>query len=380
MGGYVGLFGYIEGSNPQQVSVINLTLKTPIIAQSDYFSGALAGYIDSSRVEKCMVESGNVTGNDSVGGLIGFFKDSLSTLDDCHASGAVFGGQNTGGLIGECSAIIQNCSSSGSVEGTGHAIGGLVGYDWSSIYSSHSSSSVVGGNCVGGLVGEFYSAGDIINCHATGSVEAAGDVGGLVGYTHPGSISRCYATGSVKCTSSGLVGGLVASQRASIELCYATGTVSGTELCVIGGLVGGGSGGGGCYYCYATGYEDGLYGSTSLLNRPRLSYYLGTGSSSLKGIPLTEEQMKQQVSFVDWDFMNDWMMLREGEDYPRLAWQEVFAGDIAGLYGADMMDFAYLANYWRQDCNTPGCDRADIDGSGDVGLPDLAAIANDWLM
>lgn len=44
----------------------------------------------------------------------------------------------------------------------------------------------------------------------------------------------------------------------------------------------------------------------------------------------------------------DWMMLREGEDYPRLAWQEIFGGDIAGLYGADIVDFAYLSNLNRR--------------------------------
>ncbi|MHC4951257.1 MAG: hypothetical protein ACYTEU_09790, partial [Planctomycetota bacterium] len=71
--------------------------------------------------------------------------------------------------------------------------------------------------------------------------------------------------------------------------------------------------------------------------------------------------------------------LRELEDYPRLAWQEIFKGDIAGLYGADMLDFAYLARYWGQDCDNPECDRADIDGGGNVGIGDLAYIAEDWL-
>ena len=104
--------------------------------------------------------------------------------------------------------------------------------------------------------------------------------------------------------------------------------------------------------------------------------------SSEGGTGKTTLEMQTQSTFAGWDFSTPvWVMLRELEDYPRLAWQEVFDGDIAGLYGADMVDFAYLANYWRlTGCNTgTDCGRADIDGSNDVGLGDLAEVANDWL-
>ena len=49
--------------------------------------------------------------------------------------------------------------------------------------------------------------------------------------------------------------------------------------------------------------------------------------------------------------------------------------------GVDLVDFAYLANYWGlDDCDgLDDCGRADIDGSGDVGVGDLAAVAEDWL-
>ena len=85
---------------------------------------------------------------------------------------------------------------------------------------------------------------------------------------------------------------------------------------------------------------------------------------------------------TDWDFSTPiWMMLRETEDYPRLAWQEIYTGDIAGLYGADIVDLAYLSRYWGlDDCNgLDDCGRADIDGSGDVGIGDLVEVAEDWL-
>jgi hypothetical protein len=100
-------------------------------------------------------------------------------------------------------------------------------------------------------------------------------------------------------------------------------------------------------------------------------------------IGLSTALMMAESTFTDagWDFLNDWMMLREGEDYPRLAGQEVFLGDIAGLYGAGMVDFAYLANYWGlTGCDSgTDCGRADIDDSGDVGIGDLVYVAEDWL-
>jgi hypothetical protein len=100
----------------------------------------------------------------------------------------------------------------------------------------------------------------------------------------------------------------------------------------------------------------------------------------------TTAQMKQQSTFADagWNFSGAdeaiWMMLREGEDYPRLAWQDVFAGDVAGLYGVNLADVAYLSSYWQTaDCGANDCGRADIDGSGDIGLNDLIAVADNWL-
>ena len=78
----------------------------------------------------------------------------------------------------------------------------------------------------------------------------------------------------------------------------------------------------------------------------------------------------------------DWMMLREGEDYPRLAWQEIYPGDIAGLYGVDMVDAAYLSSYWQVDCPTDpnDCGRADIIETGSVDIADLTALLNNWLL
>ena len=98
--------------------------------------------------------------------------------------------------------------------------------------------------------------------------------------------------------------------------------------------------------------------------------------------------MQTQSTFSTWDFdpddgdPADWMMLRELEDYPRLAWQEVFDGDIAGLYGVNIVDFALLASQWNEPTCTDlndWCQGADIDHLDGVDIKDLLAIADDWL-
>ena len=113
---------------------------------------------------------------------------------------------------------------------------------------------------------------------------------------------------------------------------------------------------------------------------------VGLGSSSgATGLDTAEMMTLSTFTDAEWDFTEtdgdpaDWMMLREGEDYPRLAWQTIYPGDIAGLYGVDMADLTEVIDNWlRQDCPTE-CEQADIDSSGTVDLADLSLLAADWI-
>jgi hypothetical protein len=109
--------------------------------------------------------------------------------------------------------------------------------------------------------------------------------------------------------------------------------------------------------------------------------------TSAGGTGKTTAQMMTLSTFTsaDWDFSDidgdaaDWMMLRENEDYPRLAWQTIFAGDIAGLYGVDMADLMEVVNNWLEQGCPAGCEQADIDNSGTVDLADLSILAANWM-
>jgi len=245
-------------------------------------------------------------------------------------------------------------------------VGTLAGKSSATITNCHATGRVDGGRrsrAVGGLVGEVRK-GTVIDCYATTSVIAkvkGSSVGGLVGYNLFGTIKRCYATGSVSGgEKSGSLAGLLGTllYHGVVTDCYATGNVSGSEESHnIGGLVGDIFIGdtwpayGSITNCYATGTVKGGKGSSDvggLLGglpddvpdgfgrrwRDKIihCYFLvpldGGRPNNGYGMPLTDEQMKQQDSFVGWDFTGEnkngtediWWIL-EGQGYPRLRWE-----------------------------------------------------------
>jgi hypothetical protein len=239
----------------------NLTINWPNRDELGLFSG-----IDSSEIRNLGLENVKVVSNlDYVGALAGV---SRGTIVNVYATGTVSGRFFTGGLVGQNYGAITTSFAAVSVNG-GATVGGLAGKNQGSISNSYATGSVIGYISAGGLVGAM-SAGSITNSYATGSVNGNDYVGGLVGFMDSGSITNSYATGSV----------------------------NGNEY--VGGLVG-----------------QMLDGSVTN------SYYnketTDPSDDEDKGEPKSTEEMRQQSTFVDWDFVNVWYIL-EGEDYPRLRW------------------------------------------------------------
>ena len=279
----------------------------------------------------------------------GYYSYSGS-ISSCHATGSVSGGASVGGLVGSNGSSVTGCNATGTVSGTGDDVGGLVGYNWgdgtkTSLTFCYSTGSVIGtGYSVGGLVG-YNNGGTLTSCYANGSVSEGTHVGGMVGENYDGKLTGCYATG----------------------------TVSGTGY--VGGLVG-------------LNYEGTLTGCFWDINTSSQTVGVGYGTST--GVTgKTTAEMKTLSTFTyppaSWDFRDtdgdpaDWMMLREGEDYPRLAWQEIFAGDIADLYGVNFVDYAEMAAHWGQTGCPTGCENADINSDGTVDIDDLTLLAYNWL-
>jgi hypothetical protein len=374
----LGLFGNISGGE-----IKNLRLEDVNITggENSQCLGALAGNSGDGTVSSCC-SKGNVTGGgfaNYIGGLVGY---NYSDISDCCSTGTVIGGDSSnplGGLVGyNAGGNISNCRSAGGVTGGDDStyIGGLVGYNagGGTISNCLSTGNVAGGNhlhSIGGLMG-YNTGGDTSNCRSTGNVTGGNnsyDLGGLVGWHESGNISNCFSIGSISggnnsfylgglvglsygdisasCSTgtvageadSNYLGGLVGwHESGNISDCFSTGFIIGANTSVVGGLAGY-SNHGDISYCYSTGDVPGssnngnLVGFNNDLGGSTITkcYYLlskgGTIYNSY-GTPLTDKQMKQQKSFVGWDFLgevangtDDFWWIKEGIDYPKLFWQ-----------------------------------------------------------
>jgi hypothetical protein len=101
------------------------------------------------------------------------------------------GNYGVGGLVGTNSnGNISNSYSTGNVSGE-DMVGGLVGLNEGPVSNSYSTGNVTGDNWVGGLVGS-NSEGTVSNSYSTGNVTGNNMVGGLVGRNFKGNISNSY--------------------------------------------------------------------------------------------------------------------------------------------------------------------------------------------
>ena len=273
-------FGGVFDGNGYKISNFTYTAKEQALV-------GLFGYVDGATIKDLALIDPNVDAGTgiSVGSLAGHIKWGF--VDTCHVEGGrISGNEWVGGLAGSNqNAYIANCFTEDmSISGTEDYVGGLIGGNigWR-IIQCYSSGCVVSGRAaIGGLVGA--NGGEIYDCYATDSViQGRYQVGGLVGlqgYLYYGTITNCYAT----CNVSGFqnVGGLVGENE------FGTITRSFWDI-----------------------------ETTGLSNSDG-----GTGKTS------AELQMASTFLDAGWDFVNEtangtddiWWIL-EGQDYPRLWWE-----------------------------------------------------------
>ena len=188
---YLGFVGLLEsGAEVKNLGVLDVN-----IIGSGVCSGSLAGR-NKGDITACY-SSGVITGNNYVGGLVGY--NYSANITTSHSSSTVSGNKFLGGLVGynsrHCS--IDTSYSTGSVNGS-YDVGGLVGYNsYSNITKSYSTGSVRGNEDVGGFVGENGYDGCITNSYSISSVNGIENVGGFVGNNYFGEIYKSYSTGSV---------------------------------------------------------------------------------------------------------------------------------------------------------------------------------------
>jgi hypothetical protein len=160
----VGLFGYV---NDADAIIKNVQFIDPNIdAGWGNRVGALIGCIESGAVIRCTVKGGFVSGDHSVGGLLGWA--TLAELTCCSTDTTVSG---------------KNFFTGGLIANIGHG----------QVSNSYSVSTVTGDSYVGGLIGLFNSGGFIHNCFSAASVSGTEYVGAFIGkHWDWGTYSKCF--------------------------------------------------------------------------------------------------------------------------------------------------------------------------------------------
>ncbi|MCL2765395.1 MAG: hypothetical protein FWD40_08985 [Treponema sp.] len=180
----------------------------------------LFGVIDGGKVDSLYLEiDDGITGSQNTGGITGIIRNGGS-IDLCYVSGtgSISGTSSVGGIAGtiEETEINRSCTLV-NVSGTGNNIGGIIGRflgSGSSVKNSFSAGNITGNDSIGGISGYISGNNEITNCYTTGNIRGRDDIGGITGYHYNGTVQYCYATGII--SGNNRVGGIAGARGTGI--------------------------------------------------------------------------------------------------------------------------------------------------------------------
>lgn len=314
----IGLFAQLEGE------ICNLMVQGQIdiqmgpkewISKGSCFVGDFAGIaVKGAKLDNCVADVDINVEQEMVGvfefeGFAGFIGAHMagggypSRIDFCRNLGDIKGNANTAGIIYEYSAggtilSITYCVNEGAVEGN---------YD------------------VGGIMGRSHGEGYIIGCVNKGMITAGDNAAGITAYDGPYmELTDCLNMGTIMATENrGSASGIAdVNDFRRLERCINVGELRSVGQGAISTVNSGGIFD--CYYLTGTLYsnEGGRYPADC------------TDTTGL----LTEKEMADQSSFVNFDFQSKWTMdnnLRH--PYPTKLMKD---GQLKNLY-----KFQYIADH-----------------------------------
>ncbi|MBO7196051.1 MAG: hypothetical protein J6V80_01830 [Clostridia bacterium] len=217
-GNYVGgLSGYGVGS------IINCKNEGTIKSTGSYVGG-MAGKTDISKINSAQFtdnqNSGEISGEDYIGGIVGYTYTALCSVESCKNLAEIDGKNNTAGLFGYVYLINNNLMT---------------------IINSDNSADIVGGDCVGGMLGYVNGKATLINVANEKTITGKVYVGGVLGCGDQVSLTSCENRGSVVATSSKVVDNNTCSYVGGLAGCCGDMTDCSNEIDIsgIGGYVGG---------------------------------------------------------------------------------------------------------------------------------------------
>jgi VCBS repeat-containing protein len=162
---------------------------------------------------------------------------------------------NASGLTFTTIGAASNDPFTGTLNGSGHSIEGLVDAGGlflaiagtvenitlvdPTITGNASLSNGVQDPAVGALGYTVTNGGIVYRVGVSGgSVSGTNFVGGLIGYNAGGIITQSFSTASVTINNGGYAGGLVGENDGAVSTSYSTGSVTGSPGAAIGGLAG----------------------------------------------------------------------------------------------------------------------------------------------
>lgn len=178
--------------------------------------GVLSGTVRNLTISGVNID----TNADNVGALAGYC-DYIGKVMDCtvmlNSTSSIEGGNNVGGVVG----LVEN----GTVTGC-------------TVKGDTTKSQIIGRGCVGGLVGQFYDhQTPIEDCYVSVNVSGTEGVGGLIGLSYRLTIKRCSFVGSLEAENyvAGVIGedsgdsdlyGCKAEVEISVSQAYAAGLMN----------------------------------------------------------------------------------------------------------------------------------------------------------
>jgi hypothetical protein len=176
VGGIIGLVMDDENSiTPSNIQLVRVT-NSGDVTGFENIGGILGGLVRSNLLLESVINTGQIRGTKYVGGLLGESSNSQVTMSAVSNQGDVFGvdinqddAQYTGGLIGRINdsyTLIENTYNTGSIAGN-KSVGGLVGqidsYDLELKYSYNAGSVTTSSNeTPGSIIGRVFGDGTTV--------------------------------------------------------------------------------------------------------------------------------------------------------------------------------------------------------------------------